>query len=415
MKVLCIDLRSFYASVECILRGLDPQETNLVVADVSRGEGSIVLAVTPKLKKLGVKSRCRIFELPKEIDIIFAKPRMKKYIEFSSKVYEIYLKYVSEEDIHIYSIDEAFLDLTSYLNYYKLPIEGIAKKIIDDIYHTTKIEATCGIGDNMFLAKVALDCLAKNMPNRIAYLNQELFIKKMWDYHPLNKIWGIGTGIEKRLNKMNIYTLRELANTPQEILEEEFGILGKELYEHAYGIDYSTVKEVRNYQPTNKSLGYGQVLFRDYNYKEMEVILLEMIDDLATELVMKKLQCQLIHLSISYTSKVGGGFSRQMSLPSPTNSRTVLFEAFKKLYYQYVQDIPIRKIQIRVGKLSNENYMQTSLFTDSEKIEKERRLLEAIGQIKARYGKNAVNLAVSHTEVGTQLERNKLIGGHNAE
>lgn len=415
MKVLCIDLRSFYASVECILRGLDPQTTNLVVADKDRGEGSVVLAVTPQLKRLGVKSRGRIFELPKDLDIIYAKPRMKKYIEFSSKVYEVYLKYVSYEDIHIYSIDEAFLDLTSYLNYYKTPIEELAKKIIDDIYDTTNIEATCGIGDNMFLAKVALDCLAKSMPNRIAYLNHELFIKKMWDFKPLNKIWGIGKGIEKRLNKMHIYSLRDLANTPLAKLEKEFGLIGKELYEHAHGIDYSVVRQVRNYEPSNTSIGYGQVLYRDYTYQEAEVLILETIDEIATELVMKKIQCQLIHISIMYSKNVGGGFCRQKSLPSPTNSRKILFEETKKIYYKFVQDLPIRKIQIRVGKLVNEEFEQTSLFTDSDKLAKEKKLLEAVGTIRSRYGKNAVNLAVSHTEAGTKLERNKLIGGHNAE
>lgn len=415
MKILCIDLKSFYASVECVLRGLDPYTTNLVVADESRGPGSVVLAVTPHLKKQGVKSRCRVFELPKDIEIIYAKPRMKKYIEFSSKVYEVYLKYVSKDDIHIYSIDEAFLDLTSYLNYYQQPVNEIANKILNDIYSATQITASCGIGDNMFLAKVALDCLAKHEDDNISYLNQELFIEKIWDIKPITKIWGIGSGIEKRLNRMNILTLRDLANTKLERLEKEFGLMGKELYEHAHGIDKSIVSEIRNYVPTSKSIGTGQVLFRDYHHKELDVIILETVDEIATELVMRKLHCQLIGLSITYSKHSGGGFSRQRTLDAPTNSRKVLLDAFRKLYYEFIQDYPIRKIQMRVGKLSNEEFIQPSLFDNSEHLIKERHLYEAIGDIKQRYGKNAVNLAASLTEGATKISRNKLIGGHNAE
>lgn len=415
MKILCIDLKSFYASVECVLRGLDPYNTDLVVADESRGPGSVVLAVTPHLKKQGVKSRCRIFELPKDIEIIYAKPRMKRYIEFSSKVYEVYLKYVSKEDIHIYSIDEAFLDLTSYLNYYHQPAYDIAKNIINDIYLATNITATCGIGDNMFLAKVALDCLAKHEPNNISYLNQELFFEKIWDIRPITKIWGIGSGIEKRLNRMNIFTLRDIANTKLDRLEKEFGVIGKELYEHALGKDDSIVSEIRNYIPTSKSIGTGQVLFRDYNFQELDVIILETVDEIATELVMRKLNCQLISLSITYSKHIGSGFSRQRTLDVPTNSRNLLLEAFRKLYYDFVGDYPIRKIQMRVGKLSNEEFIQPSLFDNPDKLIKERHLYEAIGDIKQRYGKNAVNLATSLTEGATKISRNKLIGGHNAE
>lgn len=415
MKILCIDLKSFYASVECVLRGLDPYTTNLVVADESRGPGSVVLAVTPHLKKQGVKSRCRVFELPKDIDIIYAKPRMKKYIEFSTKVYEVYLKYVSKEDIHIYSIDEAFLDLTSYLNYYHKPIYEIARSIIDDIYKVTKITATCGIGDNMFLAKVALDCLAKKEPEGISYLNQEIFFQKIWDIKPITNIWGIGSGIEKRLNRMNIFTLRDIASTKVERLEKEFGVIGRELYEHAHGIDNSIVCEIKNFVPASKSIGTGQVLFRDYNFKELDVIILETVDEIATELVMRKLNCQLIGLSITYSKHVGGGFSRQRTLEAPTNSRKVLLESFRKLYQDFIEDYPIRKIQMRVGKLSNEEFLQPSLFDNSEKLIKERQLYEAIGDIKQRYGKNAVNLAASLTEGATKISRNKLIGGHNAE
>ncbi|HHZ11222.1 MAG TPA: damage repair protein, partial [Acholeplasmataceae bacterium] len=275
MTVFCIDLKSFYASVECALRGLDPFETKLVVADKERGPGSIVLAVTPKLKSMGVPSRCRIYELPKDEEIIFAKPRMKKYIEFSTKIYKIYLNFVSKEDIHVYSIDEAFLDLTSYLKYYGKAPEEIAQAIIDAVYKETRITASCGIGENMFLAKVALDILAKESPNHIACINQEIFRDKIWKVEPLTKIWGIGGRLEKRLRKMGIKNLADLAHTPLERLEKEFGIVGRELLEHAFGIERTTVQEARNYIPESRSFGRGQVLYEDYDPRDLEVVLIE--------------------------------------------------------------------------------------------------------------------------------------------
>lgn len=416
MTVFCIDLKSFYASVECVLRGLDPFNAKLVVADKERGPGSIVLAVTPKLKSMGVSSRCRIFNLPKDNGIIFAKPRMKKYIEYSTRIYKVYLKYVAKEDIHVYSIDEAFLDITSYLKYYNKSPEEIAKEIIADIYKETGITASCGIGDNMFLAKVALDILAKNSPDHLAYLNQDLFKEKIWKVEPLNKIWGIGGRLEKRLNKMGIKNLGDLAHYPLERLEKEFGIVGRELLEHAYGIENTTVQEARNYIPESKSFGRGQVLYEDYNYRDLEIILVETVDAIATELVARKLTCELIGIAIGYSETVGGGgFSRQRKLPCKTNSRKVLVENFLKLYYEHVKDLPIRQIRVRVGRLANEDFVQTNLFTDPVQDMKEHRLYETLGRIQEKYGKNAVQMAVSHTEKANLMKRNKLIGGHNAE
>lgn len=413
--VICIDLKSFYASVECVLRGLDPFKVNLVVADASRGPGSIVLAASPHIKQYGVKSRCRIYELPKNLDIIYAKPRMKKYIEYSSAIYQVYLKYVSHEDIHIYSIDEAFLDLSSYLKYYQATSMELAERIIEDIYQTTKITATCGVGDNMFLAKVALDCLAKHQPNNLAYLNQDLFKEHIWDLKPITEIWGIGSRIAKRLAKMNIYCLRDVAKTPLSKLEKEFGIIGREILEHAYGVEHTTVQEARNYLPSSKSFGHGQVLFEDYHYQDLYVILLETVNQIATELVTRKLCCQLIALSIGYSKEVGGGFSRQMTLPSKTNSQKRLVDAFTKLYYDHIKDLPIRRIDVRVGKLSLEDFHQTNLFMDVEKDKKEHDLYQAIGKINEKYGKTTVHLAISNTEKSTFIKRNSLIGGHNAE
>lgn len=415
MKIFCIDLKSFYASVECVLRGLDPFKVNLVVADASRGQGSIVLAASPHIKKFGVKSRCRIYDLPHDLDIIYAKPRMKKYIEYACKIYEVYLRYVDREDIHVYSIDEAFLDLSCYMKYYKKTEFELAKQIISDIYQATGITATCGIGDNMFLAKVALDCLAKHSTDYIAYLDEATFKEKMWDYKPIGDIWGIGRQMEIHLKRMNIYTLRDLANYPLEKLEAKFGIMGKELYEHAHGIDHSTVSEVKNYKPQNKSFGHGQVMYEDYNFKDAHTILIEYVDEIATELVMRNLSCRLIGIAIGYAKNVGGGFARQRTLENPTNSRKVLLEEFTKLYFDNVKDYPIRRINVRVAKLTSDQFVQMDLFNNAFKSKKEHDLYETIGELQEKYGKNAINMAISYTEKATQRKRSILIGGHNAE
>jgi DNA polymerase V len=413
--VICIDLKSFYASVECVLRGLDPFKVNLVVADKDRGPGSIVLAASPHIKKYGVKSRCRIYQLPEKLDIIYARPRMKKYIEYASKIYDVYLKYVCSEDIHVYSIDEVFLDLTPYLKYYNMSAYELSKKILDDIYKTTKLPAVCGIGENMFLAKVALDILAKQQPDGIAYLDIEGLKEKIWPHKPITDIWGIGRGIAKRLEKFKIFTLGDIARFPLKKLEKEFGIVGRELLEHAYGIERTTVQEARVYLPDSKSFGHGQVFFEDYNYKDLYTVLLETVDEVTCELIAKKLNCGLIALGVGYSKDIGGGFYRQMKLPVKTNSRKVLVEAFSKLYYDNIQNLPIRRLDVRVGKLSNEDYVQLDLFSTSEQIKKEHDLYQALGNIRDKYGKNAVYLAVSDTEKGTMLKRHKLIGGHHAE
>ncbi|MGD9605113.1 MAG: damage repair protein [Bacilli bacterium] len=413
--VLCIDLKSFYASVECSLRGLDPFSVNLVVADKERGGGSIVLAVTPHLKKYGVASRCRIYELPTNLDIIFAKPRMQKYIDYSCMIYDVYLKYVSAEDIHVYSIDEAFLDLSPYMRYYQQSIEEIAKKIITDIYLKTNITATCGIGANMFLAKVALDCLAKKSPSNIAYLDDTSFKEKLWDLRPISEIWGIGFRTAKHLEKMGIYCLRDLANYPPEKLKKTFGVVGLELYDHAHGIDKTTVQEARNYIPESRSFGHGQALYEDYSREDAKIILTEMVDELVTELIMRKKCCQLIGLAIGYSQKVGGGFGRQLSFDCQTNSRKMILDGFLSLYNKYTLQLPVRRLGVRLGKLTNEQYIQADLFEGMNKTQKEHDLYQAIGEIKNRFGRGAIFLAVSKSEKATLIKRNKLIGGHNAD
>lgn len=414
MKVLCIDLKSFYASVECVLRNLDPFATNLVVADPARGGGSVILAVTPYLKEQGVPSRCRLHELPKDLDIIVARPRMQKYIDFASRIYQVYLKYVAAADIHVYSIDEAFLDISSYMSYYKVSTEELALTILNDIYDTTGVRASAGIGDNMFLAKVALDCLAKKTPNGIFYLNEEKFKRYIWDIQPLTAIWGIGAGIAKRLSKRNMHSMRDIACADVEELEREFGVIGRELYEHAHGRDDSTVTEVQSYRPQAKTFGASQILFRDYHFKEILVILSEMIDDVVCKLVANDLSTQLIELGIGYSKAIGGGFYKQRTLDSPTFSKKELLDAFYKLYHENVQFAPIRKVMVRVGKLTSEHFVQTDLFSIAKDYTKEKQLYLAINQVKRKFGANAIHLAISYTNAGTKVLRNRLIGGHNA-
>lgn len=414
MIILCIDLKSFYASVECVLRGLDPLTADLAVADERRGNGSIVLAVSPHLKQRGVHSRCRLYQVPRD-GVIIARPQMKKYIEYSCKVYGIYLRFVSPEDIHIYSIDEAFLDITHYIKYYNASPTEIAKKILSAIYKETGLPASCGVGDNIFLAKVALDCLAKYRPDGIAYLDKERFRRYIWDLRPLDNIWGIGRRLARRLTDLGIHTLRELAQTPAEKLEKEFGVLGFELHNHANGEDATTVREAREYHPKSKTFGHSQVFLEDYSYQDVKVVITEMAAEIATELALRRLCCQEVALGIGYSQQYGGGFYRQRKLETKTGSFKVLLSVYMDIYEKNVVDLPIRTISMRVGKLSYEEFLQPDLFSDADIGIKERNLYRAIGEIRERFGKAAVRLAVSNTEKATLVKRSILIGGHNAE
>ena len=275
---LCIDLKTFYASVECVERGLDPFSTNLIVADPTRGKGSICLAVSPKMKMLGVKNRCRVFEIPSNIKYITAMPRMKKYIEYSANIYGIYLKYFSKEDIHVYSIDEAFIDATHYLKMYNMNAIELAKTIVKNIYDEYKITAAAGIGTNLYLAKIALDITAKHSAGNIGYLNEEKYIKELWKHKPLTDFWQVGKGIEKRLNKMGLYTMQDVANCEQKRLYKEFGINAELLIDHAWGKESCKMEDIKKYTPKNNSISNSQVLFKDYNFEKARLLVKEMVE-----------------------------------------------------------------------------------------------------------------------------------------
>lgn len=413
---LCIDLKCFFASVECVERNLDPFKADLVVADPSRGNGAICLAISPSLKAKGVKNRCRIFEIPKNINYIVALPRMKKYIEYSSMIYSIYLKYVSAEDILVYSIDECFLDVTSYLKLYKMDEKQLAKMIIDDVYKQTNICATVGIGTNMFLAKIALDITAKKCEDHMGYLNEELFKKEVWHHRPITDIWNIGRGIANRLAKYGAFDLYDVAHMEEAVLFKEFGVNATFLIEHSHGIEPTTIKEVHNYVRKNESISNNQVLFEDYKYDDAFLVLKEMVELNVLELVSKHLVTNCIFLHVGYSKDVIKPTSCSMKLHEYTSSHYKLNEYFINLFIKNVDKTHmIRQIGIGFGNVIDESYATYNLFTDVEKETKERKMQEAIIEIKKKYGKNSILKAMNLQEKATTRKRNKLIGGHNGE
>lgn len=412
--VLCVDLRSFFASVECADAGLNIYEVPLVVADRSRGQGGITLAVTPYLKELGASSRCRIYELPKNVDIIFAKPRMRRYVEVSTEIISIYLDYVSEEDLHIYSIDEAFLDVTKYLKYYDMTVEELALDIQNTILERTKIYSTCGIGPNMLMAKLALDLDSKGTRSGIARWTHEDLPTRLWPVTPLSKVWGIGPRLEKRLNKMGIYKMYDLAHADIHVLKKEFGVYGEQLYHHAHGIDHSTMQSKQEYVPKSESIGHGQTLYYDYDGPGAKQVMLELCDRVAKRMRKKQKVGSVVHLSIRFSKSIGGGFSHQLTVPHPTDSPNEMYAICEKLFDEYYHGEPIRKVSVSMGHLEKTDVTQMDIFGKQEELDKERDLLKAMDSIHEWYGKNAILRAAHFKEGATMKERNKLIGGHKA-
>jgi len=414
-EIICIDLKSFYASVECALRGLNPFTTPLVVADKTRSNGSVVLAVTPYLKLRGVKSRCRVFELPDDPRIIFAKPRMSKYLEYSTRIIEIYLKYVSFEDIHVYSVDEVFLDLTTYLSYYQMTSEELAAVILKDILTETQIPATCGIGPNMLISKLALDLESKKSPTFIANWGYEDIESKLWPITPISKMWGIGINMERNLNRLGLYTIGDIANYPLEKLQKFWGVMGEELYHHVHGIDQSIINEKLVYKPVGKSYGMGQTLYHDYDGASVIQIIMEMVDEVTKRLRNGNKKAYTINLGIMYSRDTGGGgFNRQTTLPFPTCNEAEIFNSCMMIFDEHYDDSPIRKVSIRVTNLVKEFYVQLNFFKDMNKVITDHKLHSSLDNIKFRYGKSAVLRASSLTESSTVKARNTMVGGHNA-
>lgn len=412
MQAICIDLKSFYASVECVERGLDPMTTKLVVADPDRTEKTICLAITPAMKVLGIKNRCRLYEIPKDVEYIIAPPRMQLYMEYTAEIYAIYLKYIAKEDIHVYSIDEAFMDVTEYLSLYHMTARELGSRIMEAIYTTVGIRATCGIGTNLYLAKIALDILAKNADDFIGELDEATFQQKLWEHTPLTDFWRIGPGTMNKLRKYGILTMKDIAAADEGLLYKLFGIDAELLIDHAWGREPVTIKDIKAYRPETHSLTSGQVLPRNYSPEEAELIVKEMTELLCLELVKNNQITKSITLHIGYAyeyeKKAAHG---TVSLKEDTNNSRVIVKAILELYQQIIEPFPVRRINISMNKLQKEEFHQFSLF-EEEKEDKRKKLDLAVLDIKTRFGKNAILKGMNLLEGATTRERNEQIGGH---
>ena len=497
-----IDLKSFYASVECHERMLDPLETNLVVADLSRTKKTICLAVSPSLKAYGISGRARLFEVVQRVkevnterlykaphrkftaasydkrelenhpeyklEYIVAPPRMSLYVEYSTRIYNVYLKYIAPEDIHVYSIDEVMIDLTSYLDIYHVSPEQLVKKMVQDIYVNTGITATAGIGTNLYLCKVAMDIVAKHIePDqngvRIAELTEISYRKLLWAHQPITDFWRVGQGYAKKLAEVGLFTMGDVARCslgkPGEYYNEDllyrlFGVNAELLIDHAWGWEPCTIADVKAYKPENNSMGAGQVLHCPYNFEQTKIVVKEMIDQLALDLVDKRLVTDQIVLTIGYDIKnleqgmkknVGeittDWYGRKLpkhahgtaNLKQHTSSSRLMTQAVVKLYNEIVnQNLLIRRITMAANHVISEKkvreeqqYEQMNLFTDfgtakkekeekNEKLEREKKMQKAMLDIKKKYGKNAILKGMNLQEDGTAMERNRQIGGHKA-
>lgn len=407
--IAVIDLKSFYSYVECVDRGLDPFTTPLIVADKERGPNTIVMSVTPYLKSFGIPSVLRVKELPKKFNYIFATPRMTRYVEKSAQIVALFMRYFAKEDIHVYSIDESFIDMTSYLKYYDKPPVELVQMIIDAIKDETGLMATAGIGDNFFLAKVALDIYAKHEKTGIATMHKEDVPTKLWPITPLSKIWGIGSRLERRLNSYSIFTVQDLAFSNRDFIKAKLGIIGEQLIDHANGIDESDIHE--NYIPKETSFSLGQTLIRDYTKDEVPLLLREMVDDLSLRLRNEEKLTSVVSLGVAY-AKLQGGFSRQMTLLGATDESAKLLEAIMEIYNKHIQDIPIRQLYISFGKLTSRRSQQLNIFEDTEKQVKNHNLQLAVDKLHNRYGKDIITRASALLDESTVKMRHGQIGGH---
>ena len=411
-NIMCIDLKSFFASCECIERGLDPFKVPLVVANPKQGNGAITLAVTPYLKSQGVASRSRLYEIPKNIKYTIVPPRMKLYIEKSKEIVNIYLDYVAKEDLHIYSIDECFLDVTDYLKLYKKSDYELAEEILKTIQEKTGLTATCGIGPNPLLAKVAMDTEAKKYKNGIAKWNYDDIPNKLWPITPLSKIWGIGKRMEKNLNILNIYSIGDLAKYDPHKLKDKFGIMGTELWNHANGIDTSRITDFKT-EAKDKSYSHSQVLFKDYNESNIRIIISEMVELLTARLRANKKQTAVIGFGISYSKEINSGFYHSLKLEAPTDSNKEIIKYCNIIFDRYYDYLPIRKVSISCGGLIPKQGVQLNLFEKYSDILQENEINKTVDEIKNKFGKNSIIKASSLLPDSTAIERNTKIGGHH--
>ncbi len=460
---MCVDLKSYYASVECVARGLDPLTANLLVADESRTDKTICLAVSPSLKAIGVPSRPRLFEAKERIrmfeayshtkvEYIIAPPRMAEYLRVSAKIYEIYLRYVSQQDIHIYSIDECFVDATPYLHLYRAgaeklhvsPAHLMAITMIRDVLKTTGITATIGIGTNLYLAKVGMDIVAKKQkPDRdgvrIAELDEITYILQLWTHRPLTDFWQIGSGTARRLEKEGMFTMGDIAamsTSNEDRLYKIFGINAELLIDHAWGIEPTTMQDIKSYRSDGHSLSTGQVLSRPYRYEEGKLVFAEMADLLCADLLSKNLttpslgwwicydpESLIVHpnyqgpLVIDYYGRtLPKHTAATVKLRIPTNSRQLIMERLIPSFESKVdRQLLIRRLGIAANDVEQDSgCCQLDLFTDFSALEKERKLQRAMLEVRKKYGMNAIVKGMNLLEGATTIQRNMQIGGHNA-
>lgn len=423
---ICIDLKSFYASVECVERGLDPMTTNLVVADPERSEKTICLAITPSMKALGIKNRCRVFEIPKHVDYIIAPPRMQKYIDYAAEIYAIYLRYVAKEDIHIYSIDEAFLDLTDYLTTYHMTAKEMALMLMGEILSEVGVRATCGIGTNLYLAKVALDITAKHAEDFIGVLDEQSFKDILWDHKPLTDFWRIGKGTQTTLERYGIQTMRQIAQMDEDFLYQVFGIDAELLIDHAWGREPVTIADIKGYKSKSNCLSSGQVLMRDYGFEEGKLIVREMMDLMCLDLVSKGLVTKSVTIYVGYSNSLHADPARGTAkFARETSADSVIIPAVSALYDRVVDKTKmIRRLNItcnQVAAYSENSGVQLSFFDDAkeqareqEKEQKNLKVQKAVLDIKKKYGKNSILKGMNFEEAATTRERNRQIGGHKS-
>ena len=413
---LCIDLKSFYASVECVDRGLDPITTKLVVADPERTQKTICLAISPAMKKLGIKNRCRLFEIPEHLEYITAPPRMQRYIEVSADIYAIYLKYIAKEDIYVYSIDEVFLDVTDYLDMYQMAVAELASLIMEDVLKHTGITATCGIGTNLYLAKIALDISAKHIKGNTAFLNEDIYQKTLWNHRPITDFWRVGAGIAKRLERYGIYTMKDVAMAKEDTLYHLLGIDAELLIDHAWGKEPTTIAQIKAYKPKHNSLTSGQVLCSERSHEEGKLIVKEMTDLLCLELVEKGLVTDSISLQIGFENHLELPFARgTTTLPITTSSAKVMFPYVEQLYDRIIPShMGIRRVNMSFNHVIDEAYQQYDLFIDPAELERERKMQKAMIDIKKKFGKNAILKGMNLEQGATTRLRNCQIGGHRS-
>ena len=411
----CIDMKTFYASVECAERGLNPFETYLAVVDENRGKNALCLAITPKMKAKGIKNRCRMSEIPRDIDFIRALPRMQLYIDYAADIYGIFLNYFDPRDIHVYSIDESFIDVTDYLKMYKLSPRQLAKKLMNEIATKKQIPSTVGIGTNLYLAKIALDITAKHSTSHIGFLTEEIYRETLWKHRPITDFWQVAEGTARRLAKYAIYDMGGVANAPQELLYKEFGINAELLIDHAWGREPCLIEDIKNYKGKSKSVSFSQVLPRDYTYEEARIVFSEMVLNGCQEMMRRHVITKKVGLFVGYT--FGGqeptGGTIRMTITTNLNS---CIQPYAMDLFDCTTDkhTPIRRLGLTFADVCDEGCEGYDLFTDFDAVKRERERERAVLGIMDKYGKNAVLRGTNHLECGTQKERNTFIGGHRA-